>query len=244
MGVACVAASDNTTMTHDSIQTIDQQHIPVDTNITAENGINNDAANTADNGTTKAIDDAATVDNGINNDAANTADNGTVKVVDDAVTVDNDAVKVVDNTANAQQTNSSAKPHLDIKGPKLNKTPLNIKGPKGPITIKPMTEYERTVYHYFTIFIKHPEWDLHRCAEEVFHTYKRCNYWKETSKIIAEAHNQALFQYNGKDMAIKKNLNGDEVYNYVTDGANNYYFSNIVNERWSHHEIVFDQYRW
>lgn len=210
MGVACVAASDNTTMTHDSIQTIDQQQIPVDTNMTVENNI----------------------------------DNETVKVIDDAVTVDNDTVKVVDNTANAQQTNSSAKPHLDIKGPKLNKTPLKIKGPKGPIKLKPLTEHERTVYHYFTIFIKHPEWDLHRCAEEVFRTYHRCNYWKETSKIIAEAHNQALFQYHGKDMVIKKNLNGDEVYNFVTEGANNYYFSNIVMYRWAHHEIVFDQYRW
>ncbi|WP_406535296.1 hypothetical protein [Methanobrevibacter sp.] len=219
MGVACVAASDNTTMTHDSIQTIDQQHIPVDTNITVENGINNDAANTADNGTVKAIDDA--------------------------VTVDNDTVKVADNTANAQQTNNSTQPHLDIKGPKIIKNNnLNIKGPKGPIKLKPMTEYERTVYHYFTIFIKHPEWDLHRCAEEVFRTYNRCNYWKETSKIIAEAHNQALFQYRGNDMVIKKNLNGDEVYQYVTEGANNYYFGNIVNERWSNHEIVFDQYRW
>lgn len=27
LGVACAAASDNTTVTHDSIQTIDQQHI-------------------------------------------------------------------------------------------------------------------------------------------------------------------------------------------------------------------------
>ena len=229
MGVACVAASDNTTMTHDSIQTIDQQHIPVDTNMTVENCIDNNAANTADNGTAKAIDDAVTVDN----DA--------VKVVDNTVTVDNDVAKVVDNTANAQQTNSSAKPHLDIKGPKIIKNNnLNIKGPKGPIKLKPMTEYERNVYHYFTIFIKHPEWDLHRCAEEVFRTYHRCNYWKETSKIIAEAHNQALFQYRGNDMVIKKNLNGDEVYHYVTDGANNYYFGNIVNERWAYHEIEFD----
>ena len=185
-----------------------------------------------------------TFENSINNDAANIADNGTIKAIDDAVTVDNDTVKVADNTANAQKTNSAAKPHLDIKGPKITNNTLNIKDPKGPITIKPLTEFERTVCHYFTIFYKHPEWDLHRCAEEVFRTYPRCNYWKETSKIIAEAHNHALFQYHGKDMTIKKNLNANEVYHYVRDGANEYYFGNIVNERWAHHEIVFDQYRW
>ena len=36
LGVACVAASDNTTLTHDSIQTFDQQQIPADTNMTVE----------------------------------------------------------------------------------------------------------------------------------------------------------------------------------------------------------------
>ena len=85
MGVACVAASDNTTMTHDSIQTIDHQEIPVDTNITVENAINNDAANTADNDVAKVIDDAVTVGN------------DTVKVVENTVTVDSDVVKVVEN---------------------------------------------------------------------------------------------------------------------------------------------------
>ena len=41
-------------------------------------------------------------------------------------------------------------------------------------------------------------------------------------------------------MFIKKNLNADEVYHYVRDGANEYYFGNIVNERWAYHEIEFD----
>ncbi|WP_298499793.1 hypothetical protein [uncultured Methanobrevibacter sp.] len=107
LGVACAAASDNTTVTHDSIQTIDQQHIPVDKNMTVENNINNKIANTTDNDVVQAV----------NND--------TIHVIDNAVTVDN-TVKVADNTANAQPTKN---PKLDIKGPK---TPakLDIKGPK------------------------------------------------------------------------------------------------------------------
>ncbi|MBQ6099684.1 MAG: hypothetical protein IJL02_07465 [Methanobrevibacter sp.] len=106
LGVACVAASDNTTVTHDSIQTIDQQHIPVDTNMTAENNINNKIANTTDN------------------DVAQTVNNDTINVIDNAVTADN-AVKVADNTANAQPTKNPTK--LDIKGPKITKDGLKVK---------------------------------------------------------------------------------------------------------------------
>ena len=49
MGVACVAASDNTTINHDYLQTIDQQHIPVDSNMTVENSIHNEVSNTTNN---------------------------------------------------------------------------------------------------------------------------------------------------------------------------------------------------
>ena len=109
LGVACAAASDNTTVTHDSIQTIDQQHIPVDTNMTVEKDINNNNANTTDN------------------DVAQTVNNNTVNVIDNAVIVDNNAIKVADNTAGVQPTKIPTK--LDIKGPK-NPTKLDIKGPK------------------------------------------------------------------------------------------------------------------
>ena len=109
LGVACVAASDNTTLTHDSIQTFDQQQIPADTNMTVENDINNNIANTPDN------------------DVAQTVNKDTVNVIDNAVTVDNNAKKVADNTADAQPTKNPTK--LNIKGPKTP-TKLDIKGPK------------------------------------------------------------------------------------------------------------------
>ena len=43
IGIASVSASDNGTMTDASIQTIDQQHISVDTNETNENHLNDNS---------------------------------------------------------------------------------------------------------------------------------------------------------------------------------------------------------
>lgn len=106
IGIASVSASDNGTMTDASIQTIDQQHISVDTNETNENYLN-DISVQADNNT-------------ITNN-----ENSTINVKN--VTADD--AKTVEKTAKLNITGPKKGNDIKINGPKL---PSN--GPKIELT--------------------------------------------------------------------------------------------------------------
>ena len=102
MGIASVSASDNGTMTDASIQTIDQQHISVDNNMTNENYLNYISVQVDNNTTSNSENSAINVDN---------------------VTVDD--FKPVEKTAELNITGPKKDGGLKINGPKL---PSN--GPK------------------------------------------------------------------------------------------------------------------
>lgn len=102
MGIASVSASDNRTMTDASIQTIDQQHISVDTNETNENYLNDISVQEDNNTITNNENSAINVDN--------------VTVAD---------AKTAEKTAELNITGPKKGSGLKINGPKL---PSN--GPK------------------------------------------------------------------------------------------------------------------
>ena len=183
MGVACVAASDNTTINHDSLQIIDQQHIPVDSNMTVESNINNDIPNTANNTIIPA-------ENSIKNDVSNTSDYRIIHY-------DKKTVNVTDNDTNVQSTNQT--PKLNIKGPKVTK--LNIKGPKGPIGPLEPSEHTKLAYRYAKIYKEHPEWNITQRIRCFYVNEVGSNLYKDsfedTVAIILRAHNIACKHYNG-----------------------------------------------
>ena len=180
IGVACVAASDNTTINHDSLQTIDQQHIPVDSNMTVENTVNNEISNTT------------TVENSINNEISNTTKYTIIHA-------DNDTVKVAGNDTNVQPTNKT--PKLDIRGPKVNDTKLDIKGPKGPVGPMEPSKHTKLAYHYAKIYSQHPEWNITQRIRCFYVNEVGSNLYKysfeDTVTIILRAHNIACKHYNG-----------------------------------------------
>ena len=99
------------------------------------------------------------------------------------------------DTNNKTTTNSSTQPHLDIKGPKINNTPLNIKGPKGPINIEPSKKTKdifRIAKHFKEnswINLRHSLIDVCELTEGTPYT------WWEIAEITARAHNIALHKH-------------------------------------------------
>ena len=185
MGVACVAASDNTTINHDSLQTIDQQHIPVDSNMTVDSNM--------------IVNNNKTVENSTHNNVSNTTKYRIIYY-------DKKTGNVTGNDTNVQSTNKTVNatnetPKLDIKGPKFNDTKLNIKGPKGPIGPLEPSEHTKLAYHYAKIYKEHPEWNITQRIRCFYVNEVGSNLYKysfeDTVAIILRAHNIACKHYNG-----------------------------------------------
>ena len=176
MGVACVAASDNTTINHDSLQTIDQQHIPVDSNMTVDSSM--------------TVKNNMTVENNTHNDVSNTTQYRIIHY-------DKKTGNVTGNDTNVQSTNQT--PKLNIKGPKVTK--LNIKGPKGPIGPLEPSEHTKLAYRYAKIYKEHPEWNITQRIRCFYVNEVGSNLYKysfeDTVAIILRAHNIACKHYNG-----------------------------------------------
>ena len=122
-------------------------------------------------------------------------DNATQTTILKNITIQNNKTNTID--ASADNTTK-----LNITGPKINNSTLDIKGPKitgdGPkIT---MSQMDKDIYHFAKVFMNNPGWDLYDCIDYVrFHSdYK----WHQISVIVARAHNIALHKYQGKEIMI------------------------------------------
>ena len=141
----------------------------------------------------------------------------------EAISVEHDANQTIQNNAShdtagdanmkpANQTikndtfadNESSKnvPELNITGPKINGSNLDIKGPiipKGGPKIT-LSQMDKDIYHFAKFFCEHPNWDLYDCIDYVrFHS---SYHWHEISIVVAKAHNIALHKYKGKEIMV------------------------------------------
>ena len=184
LAIASVSAIDNETMTDDSIQTIDQQHISVDTNGTNENDLN-DISVQVDNNTTINVENTTNV------------------------------INVTDNAKKTVENNGS----LNIPGPRPNQGHLDLRGPK--IEFTPM---EKDILKFAEVFKKNIAWSNYHCMKYVLENTQKSHYtWKQVALIIARAHNIAIFHSpnwcnTGKGW-YKTNLTVDEVYLELMDNA-------------------------
>lgn len=101
------------------------------------------------------------------------------------------------------------KPTLDIKGPNFGNLKkdgpefLHLYKERNNIKEPGLKDYQRLMYHYANIFIDHPEWGIVRCIECVVDDLYTSSHYTDGDicAIVAEAHEIALRNYNGNDMA-------------------------------------------
>lgn len=222
MGVCCASASDNTTMAHDSIQTIDQQNVPVDSSMNVENDLNNNV--TVDNVAVKIADNITKVQPTNKTsilDIQGPKNNNTIIDIQgpkiNGLKLDIQGPKN-DSTIIASQGPKINGPKLDIQGPKVNGPKINLKGPKSPvITVSGPSKFYIDVNHYAKIFFQHPEWNITKCIDYFFKTADVSPYNDlQVTSIICKAHNLAFHAYNGTSkMATNKKLTDQDVYQSI-----------------------------
>lgn len=104
-------------------------------------------------------------------------------------------VTIQTNDTNNKTTTNSTKPKLDIKGPKINNTPLNIKGPKGPINIEP-SQKTKDIFRIAKYFEENSWINLRHSVIDAYELTAGSHYtlW-EIAEIAARAHNIAFHRH-------------------------------------------------
>ena len=106
-------------------------------------------------------------------------------------------------TDNCTNKSNTTIPKLNITGPKINGTKLDIKGPN-PCQIVLSDQ------HYINLFSKvfrnHPDWEIDRLIKSVLN---HCP-WYKAPKYVSEAYAIAL-QYKGDEMLYKNGVSAKDV---------------------------------
>lgn len=179
VGVGCVSAADtNATDINDMGQmTVDQQVAPND-------GVSQQANSNAFVVVPKEV-----------TDREHSFENHQIKNDTKEVTVVNSTQNNTINNTNKNNNTDANKPKLDIKGPKINSTPLNIKGPKGPINIEP-SQKTKDIFRIAKYFEENSWINLRHSVIDAYELTAGSHYtlW-EIAEIAARAHNIALHKH-------------------------------------------------
>ena len=217
MGLACVAASDNSTMTADSIQNTDQQHITVADNMTVENDLNDTSANVIDTDISDINSDSVKTTNDTQNNTNSTSDYK-LNIVGPKLPDTKDL-----NITGPKNSNKKLTLMESIKDwfnpihtlEHYNKTPVGL-----------LNEIEILTFHYAKDFGQNPDLTLHDCVYRVLwnQDYHYTLKYEKAKYVVMNAHNMALHKYPNKNFTLNKELTikdmenfNNEYHPYVSD---------------------------